>query len=81
VVDLRIPEVCRGTEGEGAHRPGIPPANTIPRVLHKPDGEMRGYCEPMVALDAGKVVQFKRIGFIRIEKVTARIIEPYWGHR
>jgi glutamyl-tRNA synthetase len=59
----------------------LPPAHTIPCVLHKPDGEMRGYCEPMVALDAGKVVQFERIGFVRIEKATAMLIEAYWGHR
>ena len=59
----------------------LPPAHTIPCVLHKPDGELGGYCEPMVALDAGKVVQFERIGFVRIEKATAMLIEAYWGHR
>jgi glutamyl-tRNA synthetase len=59
----------------------VPPAHTIPCVLHKPDGELRGYCEPMVALDAGKVVQFERVGFVRIEKATAMLIEAYWGHR
>ncbi len=59
----------------------VPPAHTIPCVLHKPDGELRGYCEPMVALDMGKVVQFERIGFVRIEKATAMLIEAYWGHR
>jgi glutamyl-tRNA synthetase len=59
----------------------LPPAHTIPCILHKPDGDMKGYCEPMVTLDAGKVVQFERIGFVRIEKATAQIIEAYWGHR
>jgi glutamyl-tRNA synthetase len=59
----------------------LPPAHTIPCVLHRPDGDMKGYCEPMVALDAGKVVQFERIGFVRIEKATAMLIEAYWGHR
>jgi len=51
--------------------------------LHSPPArrEMRGYCEPMLALDAGKVGQFERIGFERIEKVTPRNIEAYWGHR
>jgi hypothetical protein len=35
----------------------------------------------MVALDMGKVVQFERIGFVRIEKATGMLIEAYWGHR
>jgi glutamyl-tRNA synthetase len=59
----------------------LPPAHTIPCVLHKPDGDLKGYCEPMVALDVGKMVQFERVGFVRIEKATAQIIEAYWGHR
>ena len=59
----------------------LPPEHTIPCILHKPDGDLKGYCEPMVALDVGKVVQFERIGFVRIEKATALLIEAYWGHR
>jgi glutamyl-tRNA synthetase len=59
----------------------LPPEHTIPRILHKPDGDLKGYCEPMVALDVGKMVQFERVGFVRIEKATAQIIEVYWGHR
>jgi glutamyl-tRNA synthetase len=59
----------------------LPPEHTIPCVLHTPDGDQRGYCEPMVALDMGKVVQFERVGFVRIEKATALLIEAYWGHR
>jgi glutamyl-tRNA synthetase len=59
----------------------LPPAHTIPCVLHTPDGDQRGYCEPMVALDMGKVVQFERVGFVRIEKATAMLIDAYWGHR
>jgi hypothetical protein len=35
----------------------------------------------MVSLDLGKVVQFERVGFARIEKATAMIIEACWGHR
>jgi glutamyl-tRNA synthetase len=59
----------------------LPPEHTIPCILHKPEGDLKGYCEPMVALDMGKVVQFERIGFVRIEKATAMLIEAYWGHR
>jgi len=59
----------------------LPPEHTIPCILHKPEGDLKGYCEPMVALDVGKVVQFERIGFVRIEKATAMLIEAYWGHR
>jgi hypothetical protein len=28
-----------------------------------------------------KMVQFERVGFVRIEKAKAQIIEAYWGHR
>jgi len=59
----------------------LPPAHTIPCVLHKPEGDLRGYCEPMVSLDRGRVVQFERVGFARIEKATAMLIEACWGHR
>jgi glutamyl-tRNA synthetase len=59
----------------------LPPAHTIPCILHRPDGDLKGYCEPMVALDAGKMVQFERVGFVRIEKATAMLIEACWGHR
>jgi glutamyl-tRNA synthetase len=59
----------------------LPPAHTIPCVLHTPDGDQKGYCEPMVSLDMGKVVQFERVGFVRIEKATAMLIEASWGHR
>ncbi|HVN66661.1 MAG TPA: glutamate--tRNA ligase [Methanomicrobiales archaeon] len=59
----------------------LPPAHTIPCVLHKPDGDLKGYCEPMVSLDLGKVVQFERVGFARIEKATAMLIEACWAHR
>jgi len=41
----------------------LPPEHTIPCILHKPDGYLMGYCEQMVSLDVGKVVQFERIGF------------------
>jgi glutamyl-tRNA synthetase len=59
----------------------LPPEHTIPCILHAPEGEKRGYCEPMVTLDMGKVVQFERVGFVRIEKATAMLIDAYWGHR
>ena len=59
----------------------LPPAHTIPCVLHKPDGDLKGYCEPMVALDLGKVVQFERVGFARIEKATGMLIDAVWAHR
>jgi glutamyl-tRNA synthetase len=59
----------------------VPPAHAIPCVLHTPEGDMKGYCEPMVSLDLGKVVQFERVGFVRIERATAMLIEANWGHR
>jgi len=50
-----------GSCGPGRQDPHLwwlPAEHAIPCILHKHNGEMKGYCEPMVALDAGKVVQF-----------------------
>jgi len=37
--------------------------------------------DPLSTTDEGLLVQFERIGFVRIEMATALLIEAYWGHR
>jgi hypothetical protein len=66
----------RHPSSSGSLRPIPSPAS-----FTGPKGDLKGYCEPMVALDPGKMVQFERVGFVRIEKATAMLIEAYWGHR
>jgi glutamyl-tRNA synthetase len=44
------------------------------------DGEMKGVCEPAVAKELGKVVQFERIGFVKIDTVSASGVLAYFTH-
>jgi coproporphyrinogen III oxidase len=46
-----------------------------------PHRQLKGYREPMGALDAGKVVQSEWIGFVRIEKATDSNRGVLGGHR
>jgi len=44
------------------------------------EGEMKGVCEPAVTKELGNVVQFERIGFVRIDAVTASGVRAYFTH-
>jgi glutamyl-tRNA synthetase len=44
------------------------------------DGKMQGVCEPAVAKEQGKVVQFERIGFVRIDTVSESGVLAYFTH-
>jgi glutamyl-tRNA synthetase len=49
--------------------------------LFKPDGSLiKGLCEPVLEDDIGKVVQFERLGFVKIEK-DAEMYNAYFAHR
>ena len=45
----------------------LPVQQTLPCTLLTMEGKMQGVCEPAVAKELGKVVQFERIGFVRID--------------
>jgi len=59
----------------------LPAEAKVPCTLHQQDGDLTGYCEPEVAREVGKTVQFERIGFARIDAVTESGIEAYFAHR
>jgi glutamyl-tRNA synthetase len=42
---------------------------------------MQGSCEAAVRSELGKVVQFERVAFARIDAVTPDGIEAYFTHR
>jgi glutamyl-tRNA synthetase len=55
--------------------------DNIPTKLHLPDGTIKeGLCEPVMDEDLGKVVQFERFGFVRVEKNGEEYL-AYFTHR
>ncbi len=58
----------------------LPAEQALPCTLLTMDGEMKGVCEPAVAKEPGKVVQFERIGFVRIDTVNESGVLAYFTH-
>jgi glutamyl-tRNA synthetase len=58
----------------------LPAQQTIPCTLVTMEGDINGLCEPDVAKEEGNVVQFERIGFVRIDAVTKSGIRAYFTH-
>jgi glutamyl-tRNA synthetase len=59
----------------------LPEEEELPCILHTPEGDQKGACEPRVVDEVGNVVQFERIGFARIDQVTEEGIVAYFAHR
>lgn len=59
----------------------LPEEEYLPCILHTPEGDQRGACEPRVTEEVGSVVQFERIGFARIDRVDEEGVEAYFTHR
>ncbi len=54
------------------------PDNAVPAEVLMPDGSKKqGYAEQMPEAEIGKVVQFERFGFVRVEKVKPKIVAYY----
>lgn len=54
---------------------------TIPTKLYMPDGTVReGRCEPILEEDLGSVVQFERLGFVRVWAENGGY-KAYFAHR
>ena len=49
----------------------LPSKAAVPCILLTPEGEMMGACESLVQQEPGRVVQFERVGFARIDVVDA----------
>jgi glutamyl-tRNA synthetase len=58
----------------------LPVQQTLPCTLLTMEGTMHGVCEPAVAKEQGKVVQFERIGFVRIDTVNESGVLSYFTH-
>lgn len=57
-----------------------PPAGVPVRVM-RPDGVDAGIGEAGIREDEGKVVQFERYGFVRIDSVSGDEVVAYFAHR
>lgn len=59
----------------------LPAEAKVPCLLHQQQGDLSGYCEPGVRQKQGAVIQFERVGFVRIDAVTPAGITAYFAHR
>jgi glutamyl-tRNA synthetase len=58
----------------------LPAQDLIPCTLLTPEGETTGVCEPLVVNELGKVVQFERVGFARIDAAGKDGVRAYFTH-
>ncbi len=59
----------------------LPVDERLPCTLHRPEGNVQGFCEPAVADQVGRIVQFERIGFARIDVLEEGGVQAYFTHR
>jgi len=59
----------------------LPVQDAVPCTLLTQEGTVTGACEPLVKTEQGRVVQFERIGFARIDTVDASGIRAYFTHK
>jgi len=59
----------------------LPLDGTVPCTLRRPEGEIAGVSEPSVCDAVGKVVQFERVGFARIDTAGPGGAVAYLTHR
>lgn len=71
-------------EARAAHAPivqWLPLGGTVPCTLRRPEGDIAGVCEPAVRDAVGRVVQFERVGFARIDSAGPDGVVAYLTHR
>jgi glutamyl-tRNA synthetase len=59
----------------------LPAQAAVPCRLLTQDGEMQGACEHGVRSELGKVVQFERVAFARIDAVDSAGVRAYFTHK
>jgi glutamyl-tRNA synthetase len=59
----------------------LPARQATPCTVLTPEGEMTGACEPAVKNELKKVVQFERVGFVKIDSATPDGIRAYFTHK
>jgi glutamyl-tRNA synthetase len=59
----------------------LPAQDAVPCTLLTQEGEIIGACEPAVKKELGRVVQFERVGFVKIDAADDSGIIAYFTHR
>ena len=59
----------------------LPAQGCIPCTILTQEGIIRGMCEPRVPSELGKVVQFERVGFVKIDAVDVTGVRAYFTHK
>jgi glutamyl-tRNA synthetase len=59
----------------------LPAENILSCTILTPEGELSGACEPAVLGEVGKVVQFERFGFARIDAADDTGVRAYFTHK
>jgi glutamyl-tRNA synthetase len=59
----------------------LPVQNSVTCTLLTQEGEMSGACEQAVKNEPGNVVQFERIGFVKVDSVDSKGVRAYFTHR
>jgi len=59
----------------------LPAQGLVPCTLLTQEGEISGACEPAVIKELGNVVQFERIGFVKIDSVDNDRVTAYFTHK
>ena len=58
----------------------LPAQDSVDCTLLTQEGEMSGACEPAVKKELGNVVQFERVGFVKIDAVGNDGVRAYFTH-
>lgn len=59
----------------------LPAQACIPCTILTQEGIISGACEPGVQAELGKVIQFERVGFVKIDAVDASGVRAYFTHK
>jgi glutamyl-tRNA synthetase len=59
----------------------LPTQGLVACTLLTQEGEIMGFCEPLVIKELGNVVQFERIGFVKIDSVDNGCVTAYFTHK
>ena len=59
----------------------LPAQNSVNCTLLTPEGGISGACEPAVKEELGKVIQFERVGFVKIDAVGNDGVKAYFTHK
>ena len=59
----------------------LPAQDSVNCTLLTQEGEISGVCEPAVKQELGKVVQFERVGFVKIDEVSNDSVKAYFTHK